>query len=746
MPRILPRLLLLAALLAAVPASAVEVLFRCRMARQVELGAFVPGIDSVDVAGDFNGWGTDPFTPLADADGDTIYEVAVDDFAPGQSCEYKFRLNGAWDGTEEFPGIGNNRVHTVSAAGDTIDVWYNDYETGTAVVDPGELSWWNDAVFYEIFVRSFQDSDGDGIGDLAGLTARLDYLNDGDPATDDDLGVTGIWLMPINDSPSYHGYDAVDYRAINPDYGTLADFETFLAAAHARGIKVIVDFVMNHCSIQHPWFLASAAAYPEYRDWFRWSPTDSGENGPWGQDVWHWSDSGYYYGLFWSGMPDLNYDTPAVKTEMFETATWWLDEMGVDGFRLDAVLYIDEDEGLLQTTPETLDFWADYNAHVKSVNPDMLSVGEAWTGSATVVQYVSEDRLDLCFEFDLAGALLGAAGSGDAGYATGKAAQVYALYPYLQYATFLTNHDQDRCFTILGEDADAARVAASLYLLQPGVPFLYYGEELGMTGSGDHLNIRTPMQWDAGAQAGFTSGTPWHAVNANHTTRNVAVEDADTGSLLNWYRDLIHLRAETEALRRGEYVPLGCSSSVVMAFLRTVGLQTVLCLVNTADTAVGGLTLTGSAASLTPGEMEVVDRLDPADVRTLIVSADYEIGDLALAAHETRVYEVISATGVDPDPTPARTGLRLEPARPNPFNPSTLVRYELSETAHVRLGVYDLAGREVAVLQDGVREAGAYAARWDGADASGRPMGAGTYLLRLEAGDDVCRSKLTMVK
>ena len=346
------------------------------MAQQIVLGNFDPATDFVDLAGTFNGWGTAPLTPLTDADGDSIYEVTLDGFTASESIEFKFRINGQWDGTEEFPGIGNNRVYTVQASDNLILVWYNDYPPPAGT---GELHWWNDAVFYEIFVRSFHDSDGDGIGDLQGLTQKLDYLNDGDPATDDDLGITGIWLMPINDSPSYHGYDAVDYRAINPDYGTMADFQAFLAAAHARGIKVIIDYVMNHCSNQHPWFVAAAQNDPTYRDYFRWSASDPGETGPWGQDVWHWNTSGWYYGLFWSGMPDLNYDTPAVKTEMFDTATYWLDTIGVDGFRLDAVLYIDEDGGQLQNTPETLQFWQDYNTHVKAVKPDVLSVGEAWT-------------------------------------------------------------------------------------------------------------------------------------------------------------------------------------------------------------------------------------------------------------------------------------------------------------------------------------------------------------------------------
>ncbi|MCK4408633.1 MAG: hypothetical protein KAW67_01020, partial [Candidatus Eisenbacteria sp.] len=484
--RALTLAVLIAALVTATNAQAVEITFQVRMAYQVELGNFDPESDFVDLAGTFNGWGTDLLTPLADADGDTIYEVTLDGFTPSEYIEYKFRMNGVWDGSEEFPGAGNNRVYTVPASDDTILVWYNDYAPDGGI---GELYWWNDSVFYEVLVRSFYDSDGDGIGDLQGLTSKLDYLNDGDPGTDDDLGITGIWLMPINDSPSYHGYDAVDYRSINPDYGIMADFETFLAAAHARGIKVIIDYVMNHCSDQHPWFVESAQNNPDYRDYFRWSPDDPGYSGPWGQDVWHWHPSDWYYGLFWSGMPDLNYETPAVRDSMFDTATYWLDTIGVDGFRLDAVLYILEEGSQLQNTASTLSFWQDYNTHVKAVKPDVLSVGEAWTSTSTVLQYVTQDRLDFCFEFDLSYATLGAVNWGDAGSLSDKADQVYHLYPHLQFGTFLTNHDQDRTFTVVGEDEGKAKVAAGIYLTLPGIPFVYYGEEIGMVGSGDHLNI-----------------------------------------------------------------------------------------------------------------------------------------------------------------------------------------------------------------------------------------------------------------
>jgi len=289
------RLILLAILvgvfLAPGLAAAVDITFQVKMSQQILLGNFHPAQDSVDLAGTFNEWGNNPLTPLSDANGDSTYTIVLGGFTAKDFIEFKFRINGLWDGTEEFPGVGLNRQYTVLESNNLIDVWYNDFEPGDGEVVVGPVHWWNDTVFYEIFVRSFSDSDGDGIGDFTGLTQKLDYLNDGDPATDDDLGITGIWLMPINDSPSYHGYDSVDYESINPDYGTMADFETFLAAAHARGIKVIMDYVMNHCSNQHPWFVASEMGDLTYRDYFRWSVYDPGQTSPWGQDVWHWSNN-----------------------------------------------------------------------------------------------------------------------------------------------------------------------------------------------------------------------------------------------------------------------------------------------------------------------------------------------------------------------------------------------------------------------------------------------------------------------
>lgn len=734
-----------ALLLTASIAQAVPVTFQVRMSYQVELGSFDPGSDFVDLAGSFNGWGTDPLTPLTDADGDTIYEITLNGFTPAEQIEFKYRINAQWDGTEEFPGVGSNRYHTVSENHDTILVWYNDMQPGVGGI--GDIHWWNDCVFYEIFVRSFYDSDGDGIGDFQGLTQKLDYLNDGDPDTHDDLGITGIWLMPINDSPSYHGYDAVDYRSINPDYGTMADFQAFLAAAHARGINVIIDYVMNHCSNQHPWFVASEQNDPNYRDWFRWETYDPGQTGPWGQDVWHWNTSGWYYGLFYGGMPDLNYETQAVKDEMFETATYWLDTIGVDGFRLDAVLYLLEEGDQLQSTPSTLQFWHDYNTHVKSVKPEVVSVGEAWTNTSTVLQYVIDDRLDFCFEFELSYAILGGVNGSDAGGISSKAQQVYGLYPYLQFGTFLTNHDQDRVLNVLGFAEDKATVAAGIYMTLPGIPFVYYGEEIGMIGDGAHENIRTPMQWTDGTSAGFTTGTPWQAINYNYEQYNVLVEDADPGSLLSWYRRLIGVRNGTPALRRGTHAALSSSAYQVMAYLRDYEGQKVLCMANTADHSIGSITLTGSVSSLEPGDHALINLLVPGDTLNITVTPAYEIMGISLDGYEVAIYEFSGTTddgsghGSLPD-----AGYRLGQNYPNPFNPSTTIMFDIPRAEHVKLDVFNIKGELVTTIIDQYMTGGRKEVSWTAMGHDGRAVSSGVYCYRLVSGEFVQTKKMVLLR
>jgi len=418
--------------------------------------------------------------------------------------------------------------------------------------------WWNESVFYEIFVRSFYDSDGDGVGDFNGMTQKLDYLNDGDPSTQIDLGVNAIWLMPINPSPSYHGYDVTDYKAVNPDYGNMADFQNFLTEAHNRGIKVIIDLVLNHSSSQHPWFIAARNGDPNYRDYYRWENSHPSYNGPWGQNVWHqnYVDGKYYYGVFWDQMPDLNFNHQPVKDSIVDIMDFWLNTVGVDGFRCDAVKYLYENGNQLEDQPQTLAYWQEFRAIMDSLKPGAVAVGEAWTNTANVVPYATNDRFNFCFEFDLASSIQHAVNNNDPLAISSQMNTVQTSYDSLQYAPFLSNHDQNRVLTEFGGDEAKMKAAAGIYLTLPGVPFIYYGEEIGMVGQGDHLNIRRPMQWnDTPPYAGFTTGTAWQGVPASYLNYNVETLGNSSESVLNYYREVVRLRTmpQSHPLHYGDF-------------------------------------------------------------------------------------------------------------------------------------------------------------------------------------------------
>lgn len=472
--------------------------------------------------------------------------------------------------------------------------------TTTVAAEPeSPFPWWNERVFYEVFVRSFKDSDGDGIGDFAGLTSSLDYLNDGDPATSEDLGVTGIWLMPIFPSPSYHGYDVVDYRTVNPDYGTMEDFMAFLDAAHDRGIAVLIDLVINHTSSEHPWFLAAADGQDEFTDWYRWADADPGTISPWnGGAVWHPIDDRYYFGLFWEGMPDLDLENPATTAELYDITRFWLEDVGVDGFRLDAARHLIEDGATLSDTPATVAWLEEFTDFVHSIDPDALVLGEVWSPTEDVARYVP-DALDLAFDFDLAQAVPDAIASGRVSEIDRALLTTINAYPDLQYATFLTNHDMNRIMSVVGGDVRVARLAATWLLTGPGVPFIYYGEEIGLQGTKPDEQIRTPMPWTAEEPGiGFTVGTPWQPPDPHFADINVAQQAADSDSLLAHYRALIQGRNASMALRRGEVIPVQTTSPAATAFLRSSGDDHVLVVLN-----VGPEQLTEVALNLATGPL-----------------------------------------------------------------------------------------------------------------------------------------------
>lgn len=443
------------------------------------------------------------------------------------------------------------------------------------------LPWWADRVFYEVFVRSFQDSDGDGIGDLRGLTSRLDALNDGNAATTDDLGVTALWLMPVAESPSYHGYDVVDYRKVESDYGTAEDFKTLVAAAHERGIAVIVDLVLNHTSRDHPWFKDAITPGSAHDDWYLWAAKHPGYARSDGTPVWHEAGGRYYYAYFWEGMPDLNLTNPEVTADLDGVGRFWLDEMNVDGFRLDAAKHLIEDGKKLENTPATIDWLIGYRSRLKADRADALVLGEVWDPTSMSSSYVQKGALDMTFDFGLAGATINSIKSGDAGSVRAALDEVASAYPAGGMASFLTNHDQDRVFDQLGSDRAAAALAGTLLLTGPGVPFIYYGEEIGMSGSKPDEQIRRPMRWDATTPtAGFSSGTPWEPLGDDSAGTDVASQAADPKSLRSTYRDLIRLRTAHKALATGELVTVDTEGSSVLAFLRTTPEETLLVVSN----------------------------------------------------------------------------------------------------------------------------------------------------------------------
>jgi len=486
-------------------------------------------------------------------------------------------------------------------------------------------AWTRGAVCYEVFVRSFYDSNGDGIGDLNGLIEKLDYI--------DKLGASCIWLMPVAESPSYHGYDVSDYYRVERDYGTNDDFQRLMAAAHRRGIVVLVDMVLNHSSSEHPYFQAALHdTTSPYRSWYRFSRTPLGK-GPWGAEAWHRSPvrDEYYYGVFWSGMPDLNYDTPAVREEANKVATFWLREMGVDGFRLDAVPYVVEEGSCLTGCPGTHAFLREYAAHLRSVKPDAYTVGEVWSNIDAMLPYYP-DQLTAYFGFELSDSLLSAVRSGSAAGLLSGFLRLQDTLPAYRWSPFLTNHDQTRTLTALGGDVARARVAATLLLTLPGLPFVYYGEEIGMTGDKPDERLRTPLQWSPRSGVGFTTGKPWEAPQGDSLATSVAVENRDPKSLLNLYRQLIHLRRQNEALAAGELVPLSTTSPQVAAYLRRTRRRAVLVVANLAGSAVSAVAIGSAQGALPPGTYSSRNLLGGPNGTTLRVGADGRIREYVPAA------------------------------------------------------------------------------------------------------------------
>ncbi|WP_240732510.1 MULTISPECIES: alpha-amylase family glycosyl hydrolase [Dyella] len=431
-------------------------------------------------------------------------------------------------------------------------------------------------VWYEIFVRAWYDTNGDGIGDLNGVTAKLDYLQS--------LGVSGIWLMPINPSPSYHGYDITDYRDILPQYGTMGDFERLVQEAHKRNIQIIMDLVINHTSDQHPWFVSALDPKSPYRHWYTWAGPATDINAPAaaGDRAWHAKNGQYYLSGFTGAMPDLNFDEPAVRHEMVDVGQFWL-RKGVDGFRLDAARHIYDDlksdTGKPETVRKNVVWWTEFRQGMQRVRPDVYLVGEVMQPSMSdLAPYLKP--LGSVFNFPVAAQLIKSAGSEKVDGLDTLLSDTYRSYAQAAGdafvdSPFLSNHDQDRVLSQLGGNLDHMRVAAALLMTLPGRPFVYYGEEIGMLGKKPDANVREPMRWSR--EPGVEGESRWKASSVKQGGEvSVQAEEANAASLLATYRTLIHWRIEQPLLRDGEFRAVESGNARVLTFERAEGARSVL--------------------------------------------------------------------------------------------------------------------------------------------------------------------------
>jgi alpha-glucosidase len=479
--------------------------------------------------------------------------------------------------------------------------------------------WWQHAVFYEIYPRSFADSNDDGVGDLNGIASKLDYLKE--------LGVDAIWISPCFPSPQVDfGYDVSDYENIDPMYGTLADFDNLAKEAKKRGIRIILDFVVNHTSDQHPWFLDSKSSRTSaHRDWYIWRDGKGPGQPPnnwtstFGGSAWKFdpTTNQYYYHYFYAQQPDLNWRNPAVRDAMFDVTRWWY-KRGVSGFRLDAVDTLFEDPNLKDNPAKPgKNAFGDpfqekkYNTKLPEVHDalrglrkvadeyDAVLIGETWTADiAELDQYYGKNHDELQLPMDFLFTTVNKLSPAE------FRKQIAAVNSASGWPTFvISNHDIVRSYDRYGDGGhndEIAKLMAGLYLTLRGSPIIYYGEELGMkttppTRKEDVKDPigrsgwpkekgrdgeRTPMQWDQSANAGFSKATPWLPVPATAKTHNVADESKDPNSILAFYQRVLKIRHSNLALANGDYVPINENDQNVLSYLRVYRGQAVLVALN----------------------------------------------------------------------------------------------------------------------------------------------------------------------
>ena len=479
---------------------------------------------------------------------------------------------------EPTPAMDASGTYLLSDRGEAIldEPWFADARRAEG----------NARVFYEIFVGSFSDSDGDGTGDIRGILSRLDYLNDGDPASGQSLGVEGLWLTPIFPSYSYHKYDANDYCAVDSAFGSVEDVEELAAQCHARGMKLILDLPINHTGRGSAWFSQFLMAHRQgktddpYYNFYCWLP--QGEPVPAGRTFAQLSGTTDYYECNFSGdMPELDFDQESVRQAVLDVARFWL-EKGVDGFRFDAAKYL-----YFGDNAKCVEFWRWYLGELRADYPEMFAVAEVWDGDGITDLYYP--ALD-CFDFSVsqAGGLIAETAKGGnvdryTAYVDEYLERVDAMRPGALLVPFIANHDTDRAAGYLSVDKGQMQMAANLCVLSPGAPFLYYGEELGMRGSrggaNTDANRRLAMVWGDGDTVADPTGTTYPADKQIQAT--AAIQQADGNSLLSYYKRLIAVRQAHPAIARGDYTALALTTSRMGGFVAELDGERVCVLHNT---------------------------------------------------------------------------------------------------------------------------------------------------------------------
>ncbi|WP_077702958.1 glycoside hydrolase family 13 protein [Virgibacillus dokdonensis] len=551
--------------------------------------------------------------------------------------------------------------------------------------------WWKEATAYQVYPRSFMDSNGDGIGDIPGVIQRLDYLKD--------LGIDVIWLSPVYQSPNDdNGYDISDYQAIMPEFGTMEDFDQLVAEVHQRGMKLIMDLVINHTSDEHPWFIESKSSTDNpYRDYYIWHAGKNGkEPNNWasifGGSAWEYDKQtkAYYLHVFSKKQPDLNWENPTVRKSLYNMVNWWLDK-GIDGFRVDAISHIKKAPGFPDLpNPDNKKYVPSFAGHMNQAgihtfleelkketfsNYDIMTVGEAngvtiddahlWVGE-------EQGKFNMVFQFEHLD-LWGKSVTGGL--------DVHALKQKLTKwqkglegngwnALFLENHDQPRSVSTWGDDEvyweESAKCLATLYFLMQGTPFIYQGQEIGMTNvqfdsiddyndvsiknmyaeelengkSHEEImgiiwkngrdNSRTPMQWNNQANAGFTTGTPWLKINPNYKQINVEQQQTDGNSIYHYYRNMVQIRKENDVFIYGRYELILEDHDQIYAYTRTLDNQQMLVLTN----LFAEKTTFKLPKTITSKERKLL-------LSNYKVDASGSLEQITLKPYEARVYELI---------------------------------------------------------------------------------------------------------